>query len=272
MSTSSYLITGASRGLGFEFVRQLAQDPKNTVIGLVRNKAAAEAKAKEQGLHNVHMVEAQYTDLASLKKAAEVVKGITNGGLDYLVNNAAIVSHISEWKTLGDFDDDFETMERDIRESLEINLLGAIKIIHAFLPLVRNGREKKLITISTGMADIDLINATEVAFGSPYAISKGAINIAMAKYNALYNKDGILFLAVSPGYVSTERNIAEAAPADADKAAVLVGKFAEYAPHFQRPLTPQESIKAVLAVMHKASIANGDGGAFISHLGNKQWL
>ena len=103
-------------------------------------------------------------------------------------------------------DDDFEIMERDILQSLEINLLGAMKIVHAFLPLIRNGKAKKLITISSGMADIDLINATEVAFASPYAISKGAMNVAMAKYNALYNKDGILFLAVSPGYVSTERN------------------------------------------------------------------
>jgi hypothetical protein len=37
-------------------------------------------------------------------------------------------------------------------------------------------------------------------------------------------------------------------------------------------LTPEESVTAVLSVMNKASIANGDGGAFISHLGNKQWL
>ncbi|OGE54077.1 hypothetical protein PENARI_c006G05265 [Penicillium arizonense] len=268
----SYLITGASRGLGFEFVRHLAQDPKNTVIGLVRNKAAADVKAKEEGLDNVHMVEAQYTDLSSLKKAAEVVKDITAGGLDYLINNAAIVSHISEFKTFGDFDDDFETLEKDILESLEINLLGVIKTVHAFLPLIRSGNGKKVIAISSGMADIDLINSTEVAFASPYAISKGALNVAIAKYNALYKKEGILFLAVSPGYVSTERNKVEAAPEDVDKANILVGKFVEYAPHFQRPLTPEESVTAVLSVMNKASIANGDGGAFISHLGNKQWL
>jgi NAD(P)-dependent dehydrogenase (short-subunit alcohol dehydrogenase family) len=189
-------------------------------------------------------------------------------------------------------DDDFETLEKDILESLEINLLGAIKTVHAFLPLIRNGNGKKVIAISSGMADIDLINSTEVAFASPYAISKGALNVAIAKYNALYKKEGILFLAVSPGYVSTERNkgmsemysytvmdvhteshlAVEAAPEDVDKANILVGKFVEYAPHFQRPLTPEESVTAVLSVMNKASIANGDGGAFISHLGNKQWL
>ncbi|KAF5861656.1 hypothetical protein ETB97_012743 [Aspergillus alliaceus] len=265
----SYVITGASRGLGFEFIRYLAQDPKNTVIGLVRNKPAADAKTKEEGLHGVYMVEAQYTDMLSLKNAAQSVKEITGGGLDYLVNNAAVVSHVSEFKTLGDFDDDFETLEKDIMESLEINLLGVIKTVQAFLPLIRNGKDKKIITMSSGMADIDLINATEIAFASPYAISKGAVNVAIAKYNALYKKEGILFLAISPGYVSTERNMEIA---DIDKAATLAGKFAEYAPHFRRPLTPRESVAAVLSVSNKASIANGDGGAFISHLGNKQWL
>ncbi|KAJ5503933.1 Short-chain dehydrogenase/reductase SDR [Penicillium fimorum] len=281
---SSYLITGASRGLGFEFVRHLAQNPDNTVIGLVRNKAAADSKAKEEGLHNVHMVEAQYTDLASLKKAAEVVKDITAGALDYLVNNAASISHVTQFKTLGDFDDDFETLEKDLLESLEMNLLGVIKTIHAFLPLIQNGKGKKVISISTGMADIDLINATEIAFSAPYAIGKGALNVAVAKYNALYNKEGILFLAISPGYVSTERNNGISKPVsgdcygyapppeDAEKVAALVGKFVEYAPHLKGPMTPEESVTAVLSVIDKASIANGDGGAFISHLGNKQWL
>ncbi|KAJ5766318.1 Short-chain dehydrogenase/reductase SDR [Penicillium nucicola] len=269
---SSYLITGASRGLGFQFVRHLAQNPENTVIGLVRNKAAAEAKAKEEGLHNVHMVEAQYTDLPSLKAAAEVVKGITGGSLDYLINNAAVMSKISEFKSLGDFEDDFETLEKDLQESLDVNMMAVIKSIHAFMPLILKGNAKKVLTISTGMADIDLINATEVEFGAPYAISKAAVNVAIAKYNALYKKDGVLFLAVSPGYVATERNNAGAPEGEEGKIAILVQKFVEYAPHFTRQLTPEEAVIAVLSVMDNASIANGDGGAFISHHGNKQWL
>jgi NAD(P)-dependent dehydrogenase (short-subunit alcohol dehydrogenase family) len=103
-------------------------------------------------------------------------------------------------------DNDFETLEQDISESLEINLLGVIKTVQAFIPLVQKGKAKKVIAISTGMADLDLINATEIDFAAPYAISKGALNVAIAKYNALYKKEGILFLAVSPGYVATERN------------------------------------------------------------------
>jgi NAD(P)-dependent dehydrogenase (short-subunit alcohol dehydrogenase family) len=104
-------------------------------------------------------------------------------------------------------EEDFEILENDILESLQINLLGLLKTTHAFIPLIRNGQAKKVITLSSGMADIDLINATEIAFATPYAISKAAANVAIAKYNALYNKDGILFLSISPGYVSTERNL-----------------------------------------------------------------
>lgn len=49
-------------------------------------------------------------------------------------------------------------------------------------------------------------------------------------------------------------------------------KFQQYAPHFKGPITPEESVKKVISVYEKASVANGDGGSFVSHLGTKQWL
>ncbi len=54
------------------------------------------------------------------------------------------------------------------------------------MPLIKAGEVKKVIVISTGMADSDLINAFEVPFAAPYSISKGAVNVAVAKYNAAY--------------------------------------------------------------------------------------
>jgi hypothetical protein len=59
---------------------------------------------------------------------------------------------------------------------------------------------------------------------------------------------------------------------DGAKLAKQGAKFVAYAPHFTGPLTPEESVKAVLDVVEKASLANGDGGAYLSHFGNKQWL
>lgn len=52
----------------------------------------------------------------------------------------------------------------------------------------------------------------------------------------------------------------------------LMAKFQKYAPHFQGPITPEESVKATISVFEKASVANGDGGSFVSHLGTKQWI
>lgn len=52
----------------------------------------------------------------------------------------------------------------------------------------------------------------------------------------------------------------------------MAGKFAAYAPHFTAPDTPQESVNTMLKLFERSSIENGNGGTFVSHLGNKQWL
>ncbi len=52
----------------------------------------------------------------------------------------------------------------------------------------------------------------------------------------------------------------------------LAGKFAAYAPHFTAPATPQESVNDMLKLFERSSIKNGNGGTFVSHFGNKQWL
>jgi hypothetical protein len=52
----------------------------------------------------------------------------------------------------------------------------------------------------------------------------------------------------------------------------FVSKLSQFAPDFKGPISPEESVKAVRSVWEKASVENGDGGAFVSHLGNKQWV
>jgi len=213
----------------------------------------------------VTILEADVLDLPALQRAAERVKALTGGSLDYLINNAALVSEISRYKTLGDFDSDPSALEKDLLESFNVNVVGVVKTINTFIPLIKQSSIKKIVTISTGLADPDVVNNFEVDVAAPYAISKSATNMTVAKYNALYKKDGILFLAISPGLVDTGGNIP---PPDHP----IISKFAAYAPHFKGPISAEESIKAVMEVVEKASVDGGDGGAFISHLGNKQWL
>lgn len=60
--------------------------------------------------------------------------------------------------------------------------------------------------------------------------------------------------------------------AEQQSLAAVSAKFQQYAPHFKGPITAEESVKKVISVYEKASLANGDGGSFVSHLGTKQWL
>lgn len=79
--------------------------------------------------------------------------------------------------------------------------------MHAFLPLVKHGSVKKVVNLSTGVADLELIHATGLAVGAPYAASKSAANVIVAKYAEALKEEGILFLSMSPGYVLTEANL-----------------------------------------------------------------
>lgn len=132
---------------------------------------------------------------------------ITGGKLDVLINNAAAVTAVAEFKTLSDFQgDEFPALEEDLLQSFKVNTLGLIHTVQAFLPLVRKGSVKKVVNITSGMADLDLINEIDIAVAGPYSISKAAANVAIAKYSAAHKGEGILFLSISPGFVGTERN------------------------------------------------------------------
>lgn len=82
-------------------------------------------------------------------------------------------------------------------------MLGQINLINTYIPLIRKGTAKKVIVISSGMADTDFINHSNVAVAGPYSMSKAALNVAVAKYNAEFKGEGILFMAISPGVVDT---------------------------------------------------------------------
>lgn len=100
-----------------------------------------------------------------------------------------------------------ETQKQDFLSSFQVNVLGLVNTVQAFLPLVKKGEIKKVVNISTGMADINLINAVDVAVSTPYSVSKAAANVVIAKYSAALKEEGILFLSISPGLVATESNL-----------------------------------------------------------------
>ncbi|RFN47952.1 hypothetical protein FIE12Z_7675 [Fusarium flagelliforme] len=269
----SYLITGTSRGLGFEFVRQLSADPNNTIIGFARNKKATDEKVERElsGRSNIHTIEGEIEKIASVKNLIEETAKITGGSLDYIIANAALQSDWSAHSPIGTLGANPEQLEEDMLQSFKINTLGNVHLFNLALPLIRKGQAKKIIAISSGMADPDFITQFSIVDGAPYSISKGALNIAIAKFDAQYRKEGILFMAVSPGLVATQ-DMSNVTEEELQGFRDMVSAFQVYAPHFTGPITPEESVTHVLSVINKASIDGGSGGSFVSHFGNKQWL
>ncbi|KAF9776887.1 hypothetical protein IL306_004857 [Fusarium sp. DS 682] len=269
----SYLITGTSRGLGFEFVRQLSADPKNTVIGFVRNKKATEEKYQRElpGRSNIHTVQGEIQKLEDVKNLVNEVAKITGGSLDYIIANAAFQSEWSAHKPIGDLGEEPEKLEEDILESFKINTVGNVHLFNLALPLIRKGQAKKIISISSGMADPEMITKFSIIHGAPYSMSKGALNIAVAKFDAQYRKEGILFMAISPGLVATQ-DTSNYTEEQIQGVRDMVAAFKAYAPNWEGAISPEESVIAVLSVIDKASIEAGSGGSFVSHYGNKQWL
>jgi len=89
------------------------------------------------------------------------------------------------------------------------NVVGVVHTINAFLPLLRRGTTKKVITLSSGMGHTELVLKSGLSNQAPYAISKAALNMAVAKYAAEYKAEGFLFLAISPGLVDTSTKARE---------------------------------------------------------------
>ncbi|KIK41664.1 hypothetical protein CY34DRAFT_761307 [Suillus luteus UH-Slu-Lm8-n1] len=261
----SYVITGAARGIGFEFVNQLSAVSENIVFALVRSKATAN-KLTELGRPNVHIFEADITDNNALKSAAAKVSQITGNSLDYLINNAALVKSERDALTLSSYPSE-ELLTKDLMDSFNVNVISVIHTINIFLPLLQNGKAKKVVTITSGSGDLDVTMATEFVISAPYSISKAAVNMVNAKYAAQYKSEGFVFLALSPGLVDTgTRPPAE----ELEHFMAMIEKFKKVYPNFKGPITPEESVQMQLKVINEITV--NKTGAFISHKGDKEWL
>ncbi|RCI12732.1 hypothetical protein L249_1065 [Ophiocordyceps polyrhachis-furcata BCC 54312] len=283
----SYVITGVSKGLGFEFLSQLSSDSNNTVIGIVRDKATTDKKISEEldRRCNIYILQADLLDYTAIevrglwrklamRNAAKCTAEITGGSLDYLIANAGYVSHWDAYEPIGVFSsrgNDPKQLEDDFLKSFKTNVIANIHLMNLFIPLLLKSNIKKVISLSTGNADLDPINKFDVEVAPGYSISKAAMNVAVAKFSAQYKRQGVLFMSICPGMVETGHH-KDATPEQMKSLGGLVQKFMQYAPHFTGPATPEAAIKDVISVWERASVENGDGGSYVSHHGNKQWL
>jgi NAD(P)-dependent dehydrogenase (short-subunit alcohol dehydrogenase family) len=261
----SYAIIGASRGIGYGFLKILSQDPSNIIIGTARDPEPTQAKLAADNLpSNIHILKADLTSSTSLKAAATATANLTGGSLDYFIVNGAYLSQTMTGRFFDEFDDEPDLLAEHLQLNWDTNVVGVIHSINAFLPLIKKSPIKKVFAISSGLADDDLASKYSVWESAGYATSKAALNAVVARYDARYRGDGVLFLSISPGMVDT----GVGPPGDSE----MPAKFMRYAPHFKGPITVEESVTLMLKVFERAGAGEEWGGRFVSQFGDKQWL
>ncbi|KAH7083436.1 putative short chain dehydrogenase [Paraphoma chrysanthemicola] len=271
---SVYVITGVSKGIGFELVKQISANSNDIVIGLVRNKAATEKKvAADLGNRsNVHILHADLTNYASLKQAAiDTSEILGDRGIDYLVANGASVTHLDAYDPIGTLGNKVSELEATTAELFHTNVTGNIHLFNLFVPLVLKSKTKKVIAISSGHADLDLINDIDIENSGLYAASKAALNVVVAKFSAQYKKDGVLFVSMSPGIVEVG-HYDNVTPEQIAGLQGFMARVVVYAPHFKGPTPVEEAIPVMRKTWERISIEDGFGGKFISQNGDRQWV
>ncbi|MES2858320.1 MAG: SDR family oxidoreductase [Pseudomonadota bacterium] len=205
------LVTGANRGIGLEFTRQLLERGEH-VIATCRHPGKATALNHLAGEYpgRLHVLP---LDVANGKSRAEVLRELPlvlgeGGRIDLLLNNAGVL-HAGER---------FGHVEEGVLEdSLRTNAIAPFLLAQTLAPLLADGG--MLANTSSQLGSIT--NTTR--FGTPsYAISKAAQNMASALLAHALAERGITVLALHPGWVQTDMGGAQAQVTPADAVAGLL--------------------------------------------------
>ena len=217
-------ISGANRGIGKELALQLSEQEYNVIAGY-RSESRSESLLDE-GRKRVTLFPFK-VDVTSENDLETLYTFIADkfNQLDVLINNAGVfLSHDVQLNELA---------WSDIARHIDVNVGGVFLTTARLYPLLKKGKAKKIINISSILASIELNNGGSF----PYNVSKTALNMLTKHQSVEYKVDGITAISLSPGWVKTD----------------MGGDAA--------PLTVQQSVIQILQIIERTSLANS--GSFL---------
>ncbi|KAF7724905.1 hypothetical protein EC973_000564 [Apophysomyces ossiformis] len=225
------LVTGASRGLGLEFAKQLSKQGY-IVIASARSPDKSSELQSLASSNNVHTLPLDIVDEASVKSAADQVWKIAPEGIDILINNSGIFCSYTM---------NVETAKaNDYMRIFETNVAGTATSTVAFLEHLRKGKTRKIINISSTLGSFGY--PRNMGGSAPaYSVSKAAENMLTKLFAIQLEKENFCVIALNPGWVKTDMGTERA------------------------PLEPEESISGMLKVIDKAT--EKDSGKFFQYNG-----
>jgi len=173
----SVIITGASRGIGYELLKHYSKD--NLVYAIARDVS------RLKGLKNVKPIE---LDLADIDKVLEFSKKISKERIDLIICNAAIsLPHVNDFTPFDDF-----------KKTFDINFLSIHALLSHIVPKLREQKNGKIVLISS------LASLVAAPTSMPYSASKRALNSYAQSLRNLLAKDDIKVINILPGFIKTD--------------------------------------------------------------------
>jgi NAD(P)-dependent dehydrogenase (short-subunit alcohol dehydrogenase family) len=231
------VVTGANRGLGLEFTRQLAASGDEVVATARHPKTADELnKLATTSGGRVTVVRLDVGDPADLEAAALHI-GERFDAVDVLINNAGIwtAPDLPDRASSGPLAD----LRPDaVTEVLRINAVAPLVVTQALAQRLAAARRAVVVNLSSGLGSLQ--GATRRG-NLAYGMSKAALNMLTRQLAAELAGQGTIVVSMSPGWVATD----------------MGGPSA--------PLEPPESVKGMLNVVD--ALTPAQSGSFLDHAG-----
>lgn len=190
--TRSVLITGANRGLGECLVNRFAAEGWLVFAG---QRALWGSSSPVRDVSD--RVTLLGLDVSSTESVAQAMKRVSERtrGLDVLINNAAINPQPEYEARLGELDFDA------IRVTYDVNAIGPLRVIQAFLPLLERGEQKLIVNVSSEAGSLQH-SWRDRSYG--YCMSKAALNMQTTILSRALAPRGIDAIAIHPGWMRTD--------------------------------------------------------------------
>jgi NAD(P)-dependent dehydrogenase (short-subunit alcohol dehydrogenase family) len=199
----TYFLTGANRGIGLEFVRQLSTNPNNTIIAAVRSLKSdiSPLKALHRSSHSIHIIECDVSSTDSISslefRVAEILSK-TASNLDYLFNIAGI--------NMTPTDTSLSIDPISFQTHMEVNVLGPGKIVETLRRYLARGAV--VVNLTSGLASMTA--AKEAPKCCVYSISKAALNMLSLHLARDLRRERAIVVVMDPGCVKTRMGGKEA--------------------------------------------------------------
>ena len=187
------LITGASRGIGYELCKQLLSQ-NIEVIATYRseNKTKLLSDLKENS-ENLHLFKMDVSSDESVQNAINLIS-VKFDYIDTIFNNAGIL----DWSTLN------EVTTESFSEIYETNVIGAFRVSKLSLSLLQKSNEPLIVNLSSRLGSISLRGRSQLGGAVAYQCSKAALNMLTVQMAIDYKVYGVRVISMSPGWVKTD--------------------------------------------------------------------